>query len=110
MKYEMPCSSAGAPSHVPPADPILTAESYVAWLLERCCGRRDQSVNGDRRRLYEERVTILFGFRSALASPHAAFRDSARRTLGSMTDIRTMSNHQTTSGSGLTWVPIGHAV
>ena len=85
--HEMPSSSAGAPSHAPPADPILTAENYVAWLLERCCRRRDQSGNGDRRRLYEERVTILFGLRSALASPHAAFRDSARRTLGSMADI-----------------------
>jgi len=77
-----------APSNASPTDPVLTAENYVAWLLERCCRRRDQSVDGDRRRLYDkERVTILFGLRSALASPHAAFRDSARRTLGNMADI-----------------------
>ena len=84
---EMPSSSAGAPSHAPPADPVLTAENYVAWLLERCSRRRDQSADHNRRRLYEERMTILLGLRGALRSPHAIFRDSARRTLGSMADI-----------------------
>ena len=69
------------------SETALTAENYVAWLLERCCRRRDQTTDGDRRRLYEERVTILFELRSALASSHAAFRESARRTLGNLADI-----------------------
>ena len=65
----------------------LTAENYVVWLLDRCCRRRDQTSDGNRRRLYEERVTILLGPRSALTSPHASVRSSARRALGSMSDI-----------------------
>ena len=36
---------------------------------------------------YEQRATILFWLRAALAFPHVAFRDSARRTLGSMANI-----------------------
>ena len=65
----------------------LTAENYVVWLLDRCCRRRDQTSDGNRRRLYEERVTILLGLKSALTSPDASFRSSARRALGSMSDI-----------------------
>ena len=69
------------------ANPVLTAENYVAWLLERCCRRRDQAVDHGRRRLYEERVAILLGLKAALESPHGMFRASARRTLGNMSDI-----------------------
>jgi hypothetical protein len=66
----LPASSTEMPSSARPTDPLLTAENYVAWLLERCCRRRDQAVDHGRRRLYEERVTILLGLRAALGSPH----------------------------------------
>jgi len=48
---------------------------------------RSNNSDGNQSRLYEERVTILLGLRSALASPHASFRNSARRALGCMSDI-----------------------
>ena len=83
----LPASSTEMPSSARPTDPLLTAENYVAWLLERCCRRRDQAVDHGRRRLYEERVTILLGLRAALGSPHEIFRASARRSLGTMSDI-----------------------
>ena len=41
--HEMPSSSAGAPQHVPPADQVLTAENFVAWMLERCRRRMSQA-------------------------------------------------------------------
>ena len=83
----LPASSTEMPSDARRANPILTAENYVAWLLERCCRRRDQAVDHGRRRLYEERVTILLGLKAALESPHEMFRASAHRTLGKMSDI-----------------------
>jgi hypothetical protein len=80
-------ATSAMPSSSSAADTVLTAENYVRWLLTRCARRRDQTNDADRRRLYEERVTILLGLQSALTSPHASFRSSARRALGSMSDI-----------------------
>ena len=75
------------PSSSSVADTALTAENYVRWLLRRCARRRDETSDANRRRLYEERVTILLWLQSALTSQHASFRSSARRALGSMSDI-----------------------
>ena len=75
------------PSSGSAADTALTAENYVRWLLRRCARRRDEANDPIRRRLYEERITILLGLQSALTSQHASFRSSARRALGSMSDI-----------------------
>ena len=38
------------------------------WLIGRCERKRDTAESHDRRRLYEEGVTILFGPQSALTS------------------------------------------
>ena len=75
------------PSSSSMADTALTAENYVRWLLQRCARRRDEANDPIRRQLYEERIAILRGLQAALNSPHASFRSSARRALGSMTDI-----------------------
>ena len=83
--HELPSSSAAeAPTR---AAPVLTAENYILWLLERCSRRRDQAMDDNRRQLYQERVTILYSLKAALESPHEMFRASARRALGTITDI-----------------------
>ena len=41
------------------ATPEPTVEGLVMWLIRRCERRRDTAEPHDRRRLYEERVTIL---------------------------------------------------
>ena len=83
------------PSSSSMADTALTAENYVRWLLRRCARRRDETSDANRRRLYEERITILLGLQAALTSQHASFRSSARRALGSMSDISDDENSPT---------------
>ena len=43
-----------------------TVEGYLVWLNERCSRRRDNAATVERRLLYEERVTILYGLKSAV--------------------------------------------
>eukprot|EP00435_Cladocopium_sp_Y103_P013869 s693_g3.t1 len=70
----------------PPHQP-LTEEHYKKWFIQRCARRRDATADHDRKRRYEERVTILCGFRASLQSPHEGFRVGARRTLANISDI-----------------------
>lgn len=86
---EVPSSSTDLPTAArpPQTHPALTAENYIAWMIERCSRRRDATGDHDRRRLYEERVTILYGLRAASNSDVEGFRIGARRTLASMSDI-----------------------
>lgn len=46
-----------------------TVEGYLIWLIERCCRRRDSAATVESRLLYEERVTILYGLKSAVEGP-----------------------------------------
>ena len=87
------------PSSGSAADTALTAENYVRWLLRRCARRRDEANDPIRRRLNEERITILLGLQSALTSQHASFRNSARRALGSMSDISDDENSPNYAGN-----------
>ena len=62
-------------------------DGYLVWLIERCCRRRDNADTVERLLLYEERVTILYGLKSAVEGPDDNFRATAYRTLGNMSDI-----------------------
>ena len=62
-------------------------EDYMRWLVERCSRRRDNAPTHERRRLYEERVTILYGLISAMRVPIDALRRGALRTIATMNDI-----------------------
>lgn len=86
---EVSSSSTDLPTaaHPPQTHPALTAENYIAWMIERCSRRRDATGDHDRRRLYEERVTSLYGLRVASNFDVEGFRIGARRTLASMSDI-----------------------
>ena len=57
------------------------------WLIGRCERRRDTAESHGRRRLYEERVTILYGLHSALASEVENWRIAACRSLATLPDI-----------------------
>ena len=67
------------PPHAAQREP--NAEDYMAWMIQRCSRRRDNAESHDRRRLYEERVTILHGLVSAMRSPVEALRRAALRTI-----------------------------
>ena len=67
--------------------PEPNAEDYMRWLVERCSRHRDNAPTHERRRLYEERATILYGLRSAMGSPAEALRRGALRTIATMRDI-----------------------
>ena len=67
------------PPHAAQREP--NAEDYMAWMIHRCSRRRDNAESHDRRRLYEERVTILHGLVSAMRSPVEALRRAALRTI-----------------------------
>ena len=60
---------------------------YTNWMIERCARRRDGTEDHNRRRLYEERVTILHGLKAALNCDVEGFRVGVRRTLANMSDI-----------------------
>eukprot|EP00435_Cladocopium_sp_Y103_P006373 s485_g2.t1 len=64
-----------------------TAEDYVAWMLERCMHRRSSAEDPDRRKIYNERVTILHGLRRAMLSEHASVRSAVMQTLATMPEI-----------------------
>ena len=68
--------------------PEPNAEDYMRWLVERCARHRDNAPTHERRRLYEERATILYGLRSAMGSPAEALRRGALRVTSVM-----MSHH-----------------
>ena len=57
------------------------------WLIGRCERKRDTAESHDRRHLYEERVTILFGLQSALTSEVENWRIAVRRSLATLSDI-----------------------
>eukprot|EP00435_Cladocopium_sp_Y103_P008817 s843_g2.t1 len=54
---------------LPRKGPTPTAEDCMRWMLERCSTRRDSATSQNRRRLYEERLTVLQGLLSAMRSP-----------------------------------------
>ena len=64
-----------------------TVEGYLNWLIERCSRRRDNATTSERRLLYEERVTVLYGLKSAVEGPYENLRVAALRTFGQMSDI-----------------------
>ena len=57
------------------------------WLIGRCERRRDTAESHDQRRLYEERLAILYGFHSDLMSEVESWRIAARRSLATLSDI-----------------------
>ena len=63
------------------------AEDYMRWLVERCSRRRDNAPTHGCRRLYEERVTILYGLILAMRSPVETLRRGSLRTIATMSDI-----------------------
>ena len=82
-------SSSDAPVSITTATatPEPTVEGLVTWLIGRCERRRDTSESHDRRRLYEERVTILCGLHPALTSEVESWRIPARQSLVTLSDI-----------------------
>ena len=86
---EVPSSSTDLPTTTRPTrtHPALTANSYIDWMIERCARRRDGTEDHNRRRLYEERVTILHGLKAALSCDVEGFTVGARRTLANMSDL-----------------------
>ena len=60
------------------AIPEPTADGYVMWLI----GRWDTTESHDRRRLYEEKVTILNGLHAALNSENESWRIAAKTCTG----------------------------
>ena len=63
------------------------AEDYVSWLIERCERRRLSADSGERRILYNERITILHGLQGAMRSEDARWRKAALQSLATMPDI-----------------------
>eukprot|EP00435_Cladocopium_sp_Y103_P013881 s2196_g3.t1 len=57
----------------------FTAEHYVDWCIQRCARRRDSTADHERRRRYEERVTILCGLSDDEKSPHYRSISDAQR-------------------------------
>ena len=72
-----------------PVEPRVetTVEGYLNWLIERCCRRRDNTNTRERCLLYEERVRILYGLKSAVEGPYENLRAAVLRTCGQMSGI-----------------------
>ena len=82
---EMSVAAEAEPQELQRREP--NAEDYVAWLIERCERRRLSADNGARRILYNERITILHGLRSAMRSDDTRWRRAALQSLATMPDI-----------------------
>ena len=82
-------SSSDAPVSISTATatPEPTVEGLVMWLIGRCERRRDTTESHDQRRLYEERLAILYGLHSDLMSEVESWRIAARRSLATLSDI-----------------------
>ena len=73
----------------------LTAENYVAWLLENAAEGVMKQLRMTGAGCMKNGWQSRMGLRAALQSPHETFRTSPRRTLGGMIDISDdeASNH-----------------